>query len=85
MAYIPKIRQTPGADLEGGSLFTEEGRPYFGPYTQDVVGNFYTGEYITVTSKPLYRVFPEGDLELRPQENFLVFYPKITEDRKSVV
>ena len=84
MAYIPKILQTVGADLEGASLYTLEGKPYTGPYTQDAAGNLYTGRYITTDSRPLIKTFPEGDYELPPEDTFVVHYPRVTEKEREV-
>lgn len=83
MKYTPKIKQISNPDLGEGVLYLENGRPYRGPYVQDSAGNLYTGGYITETSKPLVVIYPEDGLEFQTQENFVVFYPKLTEDIKN--
>lgn len=82
MSYTPRIRQVTNPDLGGGTLYLENGRPYQGPYVQDSAGNLYTGEYISETSKPLVVVYSEGTLEPKPEDTFIVHYPKPSLEEK---
>lgn len=80
MNYTPRIKQKTNPDLGEGTLRLENGRPYQGPYVQDSMGNLYTGEYISETSKPLVIVYPEGTSEFQLESNFVVYYPKLNQE-----
>jgi len=76
---VPKIKQTSGGDLQGGSLVRSNGRVYTGPYVQNYLGEYFTGQFLDKSSQPLTLFYPEDTLELTPLPFFVYYYVEITE------